>query len=156
MLIEVQCGQCQKTFMKERKDFNSNLKKGYKNYCSKECETLGKQKQIYFTCDNCGVECSCSQSSYNKSKSGLHFCSQSCAATVNNSLCRKNYKNGMSTYRERALEYYPNECSVCGYNIVEVLEIHHKDCNRTNNDLENLDILCPTHHTEYQIGIRKY
>jgi hypothetical protein len=40
--------------------------------------------------------------------------------------------------------------------IEAVLEVHHKDSDRTNNELENLDVLCPTHHTEYQLGIRKY
>lgn len=40
-------------------------------------------------------------------------------------------------------------CENCGYSkYIEVLEVHHKDRDRTNNNLENLIALCPTCHVE--------
>jgi len=67
-----------------------------------------------------------------------------------------NFKNGDSDYRAVAISNIPNVCSVCGYNIIEVLEVHHKDGNKNNEELSNLDILCPNHHKEYHLGMRKY
>ena len=42
------------------------------------------------------------------------------------------------------------KCEICGLsewmgNVIP-LEIHHKDCNHFNNDLDNLQILCPNCH----------
>jgi hypothetical protein len=39
---------------------------------------------------------------------------------------------------------------MCGYDKhPEVLEVNHKDIDRTNNSVENLEILCPTCHEEF-------
>lgn len=40
-------------------------------------------------------------------------------------------------------------CEKCGYNnILELLQVHHKDRNRKNNAEENLIVLCPNCHHE--------
>jgi len=51
-------------------------------------------------------------------------------------------------YRKLALEHYKNRlfCAHCGFGIPEVLEVAHLDCQRHNNDLSNLVLLCPTCH----------
>lgn len=58
------------------------------------------------------------------------------------------YGTGSSLdYRKLAFESLPNQCAVCGWSdYLEVLEVNHKDLNRNNNSIENLEILCPTHH----------
>ena len=39
-------------------------------------------------------------------------------------------------------------CENCGFNAVpEILGIHHKDKDRTNNDISNLAVLCPNCHS---------
>ncbi|MGN6312532.1 MAG: HNH endonuclease signature motif containing protein [Rhodanobacteraceae bacterium] len=41
-----------------------------------------------------------------------------------------------------------NACSRCGYSEVkDILVVHHKDRNRTHNDLANLEVLCPNCHS---------
>lgn len=56
-------------------------------------------------------------------------------------------------YRTLALRNYPHQCAVCGWNQdVDVLQVHHIDQNRQNNDLNNLIILCPTCHQKLSIG----
>jgi hypothetical protein len=155
MLIEIQCDYCNKPYTKEKKLVNINKKKNHKNYCSPECRKLGSTNKVTFKCDYCGKEKTQSRYSYDRSKGG-HFCSSSCAATVNNSLYRKNFKDGKSSYRGKAFNYYGAKCSVCGYDTEIVLQVHHRNGNRNNNEIENLDVLCPTHHVEYQTGIRKY
>ena len=39
-------------------------------------------------------------------------------------------------------------CERCGYNKLEILQVHHKDRNRLNNDLNNLELICPNCHYE--------
>src|SRR5262249_48960196 len=61
-------------------------------------------------------------------------------------------------YRRRAFAAYGPICIVpgCGYDNRTILEVHHRDGNRQNNRIENLDVLCPTHHAEFVAGIRRY
>jgi 5-methylcytosine-specific restriction endonuclease McrA len=42
-------------------------------------------------------------------------------------------------------------CERCSYGKQEILQIHHKNRNRTDNSLENLEILCPNCHYEEHI-----
>lgn len=39
-------------------------------------------------------------------------------------------------------------CNRCGYNKSEILQVHHKDHNRNNNAIENLELICPNCHCE--------
>lgn len=71
-------------------------------------------------------------------------CSHSCAnihyrSGENNG----NWKGGIA-YKNRALRVHGNICVVCGES--RVVDIHHIDGNRDNNEIGNLVPLCPTHH----------
>ena len=56
-------------------------------------------------------------------------------------------------YRDLAFRHYPHKCAVCGYNEEpKILQVHHKDSNRTNNTVENLCILCPNCHAKITYG----
>lgn len=59
------------------------------------------------------------------------------------------------SYRKKALSYYGCICQKpgCGYSVKEVLQVHHKDEDRSNNSLSNLMVLCPTHHMEIHKNI---
>jgi hypothetical protein len=49
-------------------------------------------------------------------------------------------------YRKLAFAHYAPLCAHCGYGVPAVLEVAHIDCNRQNNDIGNLVILCPNCH----------
>lgn len=52
-----------------------------------------------------------------------------------------------NSYRLLAFRSYPHECEICGYSEFEdILEVHHIDEDRSNNNLSNLIILCPNCH----------
>lgn len=58
------------------------------------------------------------------------------------------YKDGsQAKYRVTAFKIKPKICEDCGYDAVpEILQVHHMDRNRTNNDISNLKVLCPNCH----------
>ena len=53
-------------------------------------------------------------------------------------------------YRELALRMYPWVCGRCAREFtrknVQLLEVHHRDGDRTNNALANIELLCPNCH----------
>ena len=55
----------------------------------------------------------------------------------------------MRIYRLRAFKYRPNYCALCAAkNTLQLkdLEVHHKDGNRKNNQIQNLLIVCRKCH----------
>lgn len=50
-------------------------------------------------------------------------------------------------YRQLAFDAYDRRCVRCGYDVNELaLDVHHKDHNHSNNDVQNLEILCCNCH----------
>jgi 5-methylcytosine-specific restriction endonuclease McrA len=48
----------------------------------------------------------------------------------------------------RILKERGGKCERCNYSKYEILQVHHKDRNRLNNNLENLELICPNCHYE--------
>jgi hypothetical protein len=79
-----------------------------------------------------------------------------------NRICANKYRTGIKykigrprdkarTFRViklRLLEEKGNSCTRCTYNKYEILQVHHKDRNRNNNKLNNLELICPNCHYE--------
>lgn len=57
------------------------------------------------------------------------------------------YKTGIGLYRAKALNNLDQVCAKCGS--LERLLVHHKDHDRRNNELSNLQILCKRCHQEH-------
>ena len=83
-------------------------------------------------------------------------------STMHNKLNKrgKNYgkqnKNYNYIYTKVAFSNYPPICCICGYKKHrEALEVHHIDGDRSNNEVSNLRILCPTCHKEITLGLRE-
>ncbi|HEY3760137.1 MAG TPA: HNH endonuclease [Verrucomicrobiae bacterium] len=56
-------------------------------------------------------------------------------------------------YRKLAFANYAPVCAHCGYGIKDVLEVAHIDCNRENNAISNLVILCPNCHKMHDLDL---
>ncbi len=67
------------------------------------------------------------------------FCSRRCA---NNR--QSHWDKHAKCYRVIAFRHWDKACIVCGHN--KVVEVHHLDGDRENNEPTNLVPLCPTHH----------
>jgi hypothetical protein len=79
-------------------------------------------------------------------------CSHSCS----NSYFRSGNKNGNwkdDRYRTTCFLYHKKECVVCGED--KIVEVHHMDENRNNNNPMNLIPLCPTHHQYWHSRYKK-
>lgn len=57
------------------------------------------------------------------------------------------WKNGKTKFRETAFANYPHVCNRC--ETTESLLVHHRDENRLNNLVENLEILCKRCHQQH-------
>jgi hypothetical protein len=75
-------------------------------------------------------------------------CSYSCANThFRSGENNPNFKHGgdQEEYRRICFAKYPRKCIVCGE--VNIVAVHHYDEDHSNNCINNLVPLCPTHHT---------
>jgi len=162
--MERVCKQCKRTFEVRAAD----VKRGHGQFCSTECVgnfRRGKIKKpesyISLICVQCSAEFTRSRHSleYSKCKSGVRFCSRACKDKAQRlggikEIQPPHYGYGISTYRDKAFRSLPKQCNSCGYNEhPEILRVHHKDRNRRNAQLENLEVLCPNCHVLEHMGI---
>lgn len=157
---EVVCTYCNNKFLKA----NRFLKKSVNHFCNKECCKLyarRDQKLVTLTCAYCKIDFTRSPSKLDNSKHGIYFC------------CREHkdfgqrIENGISQiwpdhygtdttqdYRSTAFRNFGKKCNCCGNDDFLVLEVHHKDRNRENNIVDNLEVLCANCHTrKHKMGL---
>lgn len=144
-MSNVYCGHCNKEFNCPNRDINRAKKRGGLNYCSRDCFNASRCKSILINCQECHIQISRKPSEF----SGKNFCSHSCSITYHNRFRlgdkHPNWKPiaNISNYRIRAIENFGSECQKCHYNQYEaMLDVHHKDGNRKNNNMDNLEVLC--------------
>ena len=119
-----------------------------------KCPNCGISKKAKLTCSYCGKEFERHQSQTKKNKSGYFYCSKECGNRHKNQLRAESgeWDNSLN-YRLHAMSVLPHKCSVCGWDEDErILEVHHKDEDRSNNKIDNLCILCPTCHRKITLG----
>lgn len=103
---------------------------------------------VTLKCDYCGKYFTRKKSDIKDSE--YHYCSRKCGNIHKNNL---KIKDNIKNYRYTAFQVYEHKCACCGYNEDErILEVHHIDSNRDNNNIDNLIILCPNCHRKITLG----
>ncbi len=129
----------------------NHLIRGWGKYCSKKCQAQSQLKGKVVSCFICNKEVYKPLRELNGSKSKNYFCSRSCQTKWRNKVFsgarHSNWKSGKSTYRNILLSSeIERKCLLCKITDSRVLNVHHKDHNRTNNNLSNLVWLCMNCH----------
>ena len=139
--IEMTCLNCSKSFTTEYK-FRHQRK-----FCSIACGIKFRKPRLALTCAQCGTEFSRPPSDI-RAKSKVYFCSRVCKIQAQRiggieAIQPEHYGKGLSYYRGMALRYYGARCGICGYEQdIRMLDVDHIDSVRSNNQLQNLQVLC--------------
>lgn len=158
MKIKRNCLQCNKEIFVEQKEVN----RGYGKFCNRNCSAKfnGKQRtedlKPNVTCAFCDKKFYKNLSGQQKSKSGLYFCCREhkdlaqCIGGIQE-IMPDHYGTGKNddcrVYRRIAFLHKKEACERCGYNQHKAaLVIHHKDRNRLNIKIDNLEVLCANCH----------
>lgn len=150
--IKVACDYCHKTFDRKASWEKYFIARGRKNkFCGNRCSHEFKKRRTVVTCCECKKEF---EKYPSQMKHPRNFCSRRCS-TIDKNRTRigdrhPNWVNGASRYRERALVKYGDICNniQCPFTLAgtpapeRMLDVHHKDENRGNNTIENLEVLC--------------
>lgn len=112
-------------------------------FCSKACN--GKADRKEHPCVICKSQIlasahkkTCSRSCANKHRAGIKY-------KIGRPKDKAMHQRALKI---RLLQQRDSSCERCRYNKREILHVHHKDRNRNNNDLENLELICPNCHYE--------
>lgn len=141
--ISKTCARCGKPF-----DVPSCLAR--QRFCSTHCAHEATQDRVVVTCATCGKPVKRAKNKLKNSRSGVYFCNRKCKADAQRvggikQILPPHYGtgNGVRSYRERGLDAFGEVCGRCGYDADPVmLDVHHKDGDRTHNELQNLIVLC--------------
>jgi hypothetical protein len=141
------CKTCKKSFY--AKPFW--IKRGFGKYCSSNCQHLGRRNGEMVPCSVCGKKVYRPLRRLSISKSKKFFCNKSCQTKWRNQEFvgnkHVNWKEGKFAYRTVLLrnQVLPI-CAKCRSKDERVMETHHLDKNRSNNNISNLIWLCRNCH----------
>lgn len=102
-----------------------------------------KRKNRTFRLRAVKAKCSICQREYLRRKN-CKFKTSICNLCICNFNGTNSRTTGIGDYVYRALEHYGKSCSTC--QSIENIEVHHIDFDRTNNRIENLQVLCKSCH----------
>lgn len=112
-------------------------------FCSIECYGVSCRKEK--PCIICGAlilaganKITCSRGCANTHRTGIKY-------KINRP---RDKVKSQQALKIRLLENRGKQCERCEYKKHEILHVHHKDKNRNNNDINNLELICPNCHAE--------
>lgn len=134
------CNICKKPIYRRPSEIETN---NGRVYCGNTCYGISCRKEQ--PCKICGKlilaianKKTCSRKCANINRTGISYRLNQPRSKV------KDYRS----LKIRVMKIKGNSCERCGYNKFEILHLHHKDKNRHNNKLDNLEIICPNCHFE--------
>ena len=156
VFVEKNCLNCSKLFNAE----DRYVKRGHGKFCCFLCSVEYRSKLpkkchlANANCAWCGVEFFRQESHKSKSKSRLFFCcrehkdlAQRIGGIIEIMPSHYGVGNGIHSYRESAISKLGMRCDMCGWDKhIAGIVVHHKDRNRSNNALYNLQVLCACCH----------
>lgn len=149
-----ECIVCKRTFWVPRHRFEIAVT------CSSACRCEFFRKRKLLLCSMCGKEFLRTASKMSNSKSGLHFCSRSCkdrAQRLDNGFTAihpPHYGKVSKEYRKTAFRLLGSQCASCGYDRnSKMLDVHHRNSDRSDNRIENLVVLCVWCHMLVTRGV---
>ncbi len=136
----IECFVCKKSVYRRPYQIQNN---GGKGFCGARCFGIFCRKEKH--CKECGVTILAGQNKQN--------CSRACANKYRAGIQYKIGRPRDKVVESRALKIRlialrGMKCERCGYSRVEILHVHHRDRDRKNNDLSNLELICPNCHYE--------
>lgn len=110
-------------------------------YCNQKCYGIAQRKET--PCVMCGAPImasankkTCSRGCANKNRAGIKYTG-------------RRLKDNVVTARllkARIVTDRGSTCERCQFAVLDILQVHHKNRDRSNNTLSNLELLCPNCH----------
>jgi len=150
------CKYCRKEFLRRK-----NASKP-KKYCNKKCHDISRKNRITVYCYNCNNKIERPPSKLKNSKYGFHFCSRKCKEKSQSlkgncpEIRPSHYgtSQGREIYRKLIKNHINPVCEGCSEDKEYLLEVHHKDKDRTNNVMENFEIICKNCHVKRHLYLK--
>jgi hypothetical protein len=147
---EIECAFCHKKIVVRTFSNRPNI------FCSSECAHKSRIKQIEVHCSEC-------KKLFKIKKCRIkehNFCSRECKELNQSGNNHPRWTNGFASYRDRALKEHGYFCSngdVCLLKDILLpefaFEVDHIDGDRTNNNINNLQVLCILCHRKKTLGL---
>lgn len=118
-------------------------------FCNRKCFVGFRKNGKMFPCLQCGKQTLRNPGNLKKKV----FCSKDCY-DKSRTLVYKPVGNAEYKTQRKVMLRDIGKCQRCGYDqYPKILHVHHKDRNRKNNVMENLELLCPNCHEIEHRGI---
>jgi len=145
------CGICNIEFIRRLKP---NPGYGKKRYCTTACAAKAKQNKVIVKCEICKKSKQITPSKLKNSKHGVYFCGRKCKDFAQSlegdckAIQPAHYGTGYGeySYREKCKKKFLKGCVGCCEKKKYKLVVHHKDGNRKNNKMSNLEVVCYSCH----------
>jgi hypothetical protein len=134
------CFVCDKAIYKRPGEIKEN--KG-RVFCTMACFGISCRKES--PCVICGKPIlaglhrkTCGRSCANKHRAGIQY-------KIN---APRDIVKSQQALKVKLIETRGKKCERCSYDKYQILQVHHKDRDRKNSKLENLELICPNCHFE--------
>ncbi len=136
----IKCAVCDKPIYRRPCQIEKSIGRFF---CSTVCHGIYSRKEN--PCLVCGTPIlaslhkrTCGRGCSNKHRAGIKYGRNSPKSIV----------KSQQALKMRLLYIRGKICGRCNYDKYEILQVHHKDRNRKNNNLNNLELICPNCHYE--------